>query len=245
LVLLTAWVTPVLAVLSLGLMTGQSIYRARGGREKRYVIAYWAVFWVCLAGWVYFSYEMVGFGRRRGWGYSEFVPVEAVTWSLFCMVLYGLTAYNASRTVANSDEGRPGLMRNFWTRLVFITPLIYLGVGWLVRLALRAGDRGSAEVIVAAALAGSVACAMPGRKSHPMKRLFMSWLCMLLIILGAVNSRLVQWVAVVDHRELSELRGQVSLWSVNACAGVVLGWMVLLYWWGVRNQAKPRVGWGR
>jgi RNA polymerase sigma factor (sigma-70 family) len=241
LVFLTAWVTPILAVLSLGLITGQSIYRAPAGREKRFVIGYWVVFWGCIAGWVLFSIVLVGYGQRRGWNYSVFVPVEAVTWCLYSMVLYGLTAYSSSRTIANLDVGRPGLMRSFWTRFVFITPLIYLGVGWLVRLAIRAGDRRSAEVIVVAALVGSAICVMPERKSrrhNPVRMLFMSWLCMVVIVLAALNLRMIQWMVVVDHMGLAELRKQVSMWSVNVCGGGLVGWMVLVFWWSTRKQMK-------
>lgn len=225
---LTTWLAPIAAILSMGMITAQSIYRAKAG-NRWFVAAYWAVFWAVVIGWVFFCNGLVDFGRHRHWNYRTFIPVLSASWCIFSMLLFAMTAWSCPRdcTIENADH--PHLMGRFWPRFIFLTPLIYLGIGWTVRTALRAGDRPAAEIIAVAALLGSFIVAWRGKRDAN-KTLFDSWLVMESIALLAINLRMRAWSAIIDGYHKAYTPHQMPFWSVNVAGAVFFLWMLLILW---------------
>src|SRR6185312_2703665 len=102
---------------------------------------------------------LITFGQHRHWDYPTFIPVLSAAWGGFAMLLFTATLFTIPRQPDEDTAKKRRHMNSFWLRFVFLTPLIYLGVGWTVRQALRAGDPVSAERITIAALLGSLLCA--------------------------------------------------------------------------------------
>jgi RNA polymerase sigma factor (sigma-70 family) len=231
---LTTWIAPLAAILSMGMITGHSIYRAKPGAQKRFVIGYWIVFWLVIAGWVMFSIALIGYGQRRHWDYPTFIPVLSLAWGSYSILIFTLTALTCPRTEPVDQGTSPPLFRTFFLRFIFLTPLLYLGVGWLVRLAVRAGDPTSAVLIGASVIVGSAICAARGPKNgrhNPVKMLFESWMVMEVIALLAINLRMRPWAAIVDHVGYAYSPSQMPLWSVNVAGAVLFLWMLMIVRW--------------
>jgi RNA polymerase sigma factor (sigma-70 family) len=233
LLFLSTWLAPLMAFASLGLITIQSIRHSDSGRRKRFLIGYWTAFWLVIVVWVIACNEIVAFGHRRHWDYAAFLPALAAGGCLYGMALFGLMAWASlpAPEIRHHNQTHRTL-KSFGLRFLFLAPLIYSGVGWLVGYAMRAGDALSAELIVAAAILGSAVCAWRASSEklarNPIKMAFESWMLMVAIILLALDFRLRSWMAAISHLNLAPLQQRMPLWSINLFGAVLVLWMCIV-----------------
>jgi RNA polymerase sigma factor (sigma-70 family) len=227
------WLAPILGVLSMGLITFHSIRRTSSGRAKKYIVGYWVAFWSFIIAWILLCNELVYIGHRFNWEYPTYIWVFAAAGCFYGMGLFGLMAWGAPYAARDRQVNHKGeYLRTFWLRLIFVAPLIYSGVAWLVSLSLRAHDRTSAEIIAGTALLGSAVCAWRASNEalakNPLKMAFESWLLMDAIVVISLDLRLHSWSAVVDHLGIVEATRQIPLWSINVFGAALFLWTSML-----------------
>jgi RNA polymerase sigma factor (sigma-70 family) len=231
---LYTWLAPLLAMASLGLITIQTIRYADAGRPRRYLVGYWFSFWLVIVVWIVACNKLISFGDRRHWDYATFLPALAAAGCVYGMSLFGLMAWGGTQSVANPPDQYYSTFHRFWPRFLFLAPLIYCGVGWLVELATRAGDHQSARLIAGTAILGSALCAwreaVQKLSRNPIKMAYESWVLMVAIIVLAIDCRLREWIAASSHLNVANLQQQMPLWSVNLFGAVLVLWMSLLVW---------------
>ena len=232
LLFLSIWLAPLMALASLGLITVQSIRHSDAGRQKRFMIGYWIAFWLVIVAWVIACNELVAFGHRRHWDYATFLPALSAAGCIYGMVLFGLMSCTKLQPDVEHHHKTYRILKSFGLRFLFLAPLIYSGVGWLINYSIRAGDTVSAEFIGAAAVLGSAVCAWRGSGEklarNPIKMAFESWMLMVAIILLALDFRLRPWIAATAHLILADLQQRMPLWSINLFGAILVLWMWLL-----------------
>jgi RNA polymerase sigma factor (sigma-70 family) len=239
LLFLSTWLAPLMAFASLGLITVQSIRYSDAGRQKRFLIGYWIAFWLVIVAWVIACNQLIAFGHRRHWDYATFLPALSAAGCAYGMAMFGLMAWANLRAPAIQHHDQAyRAFKSFGLRFLFLAPLIYCGVGWLISLSIRAGDTLSAQFIVAAAVSGSALCAWrsTGEKlaANPIKMAFESWILMVATILLALDFRLRPWIAATSHLNLADLQQRMPLWSINLFGAILVFWMCLV-------ALRPRV----
>jgi hypothetical protein len=227
-------------MLSMGLITFDSIRRAETSRGKKFLIGYWIIFWGFIAAWVFACIALVSLGRRRGWDYPTFIPVFAAAGCLYGMGMLGIMAWSAQQTFNHKQfNGTWKRFGSFWPRFIFLTPLIYSGIAWMVSLSLRAHDHLSASLIVITALVGTAVCTFRNDNEklwrRPLQMACESWLLMIAITMIAMNFRLRTWTAVIDRANVNDLVVRMPLWSINFCGAILILWTV-----GLMLRQKPQ-----
>ncbi|HEY1686892.1 MAG TPA: RNA polymerase sigma factor [Tepidisphaeraceae bacterium] len=231
--IMSNWLAPLLGLMTMGLITFESLRRAESRAAKKSLAAYWLVFWGVIIAWIFTCVRISVFGQSHAWDYATYINTFSIVGGIFCMTLFGLLAWSSTRQRQYPQPSQtPKMFRSAWPRFFFLVPLIYCGLGWLMNLAFHANDYLTAGCIVASVIVGALACTLRNSSEalehNPLKMAFESWLLMVSVTLVVLNLRLRPWVASMNHLTIADVQQHVPLWSINVAGAIVLTWMIFL-----------------
>ncbi|HWB54175.1 MAG TPA: RNA polymerase sigma factor [Tepidisphaeraceae bacterium] len=230
---LANWLGPIIGLATMGFVTFESLRHAEKGAARKSFIGYWIAFWLLILVWIYACIQLNLVGSRRHWDYANFIYVFSAAGGIFSILLFGLLGFS-SHLQSRHPEGRQTFraFSSFVPRFVFVTLLVYSGMGWIIGLAIGAGDRLSAGVLAALIITGCAVCAWRNTaevlRRSPLKMAFECWFLMVALNVIALDLRLRPWIAMKDHLNLNDLPSRVPLWSINLSGFLVLLWMLFL-----------------
>lgn len=239
--LVSAWFAPLLGLLTMGLVTFESLRRPNSGVGRKFLAAYWLAFWALIAGWIFACIRISIFADSHQWGYERYIYVFSALACVFCVTLFGLLAWSGNQQIRYPQANQNSKMfKVYWPRFLFLIAVIYCGLGWLIHLSLQANDRISAELIIAGIIFGAALAAWRNSteaiKHNPLKMAVDGWVFMLLVTLLVLNLRLRPWIVSMHHLTALDVQQQVPLWSINAAGAVFLAWIIFL----IARQRKIR-----
>ncbi|HMD53804.1 MAG TPA: sigma-70 family RNA polymerase sigma factor [Phycisphaerae bacterium] len=236
--LLTAWMVPIMALLTMVAGTWQSIRTAKTPRLRRLFAAWWIMVWLLVLGWIVAINVLINLGQHQHWSYQAFVTMISGMICFYGMAVTGLAAW--LKLSARTTWIREGLPNNpelaklpkmgFWTRLLFFAGPTAAALSWMIEMGLRAGDHLSAGIV--AAIIG-ILCLWSALQKHdhgkwpdPVKSMAKFLSVMVVVMLVMLNWKLRSWVAVHDGVSISQVQGELPLWPINLFAVVLFIWMV-------------------
>ena len=250
--LLTAWMVPILALLTMVAGTWQTLRNAKTSGLRRLFGFWWVMMWVLVIGWIIAFNLLVALGEYQHWSYQAFVIMESAMVCLYGVAVTGLAAWLklAARTtwiregLPNNPELLPRPKLGFWMRLLVFAGPTAAGLSWMIEMALRAGDHLSAGIV--AAVIG-VICLLSAfqKRDHkkwpdPVQSMAGYFSLLVVVMLVMLNWRLRMWVAGHDGVSISQIQGELPLWPINLFAVVLFVWMAAL----IRFTKRPGQGGG-
>jgi RNA polymerase sigma factor (sigma-70 family) len=219
LTIIFCWVVPISIFLSMIFGTFRDIRDARSPDHRKIAKQTWALMWVFLIAWI------IGFNWLMAIGHAQAWTLENLTWAaaggstffgigFFTIVTLG--KWRVDKVLA--EEGlreAPFPKLPLAIRLFATAPVVAICCGWMVRLALSAGDQLGTRVIVAMIAAISIYLAYRLPKTQPDRAVlhtFETFSFCLLAIVVMINWRLQYWIP------------GAPLWNINLCAAVLFIW---------------------
>jgi len=230
-VMMTA-AAPLAALASMIFGTWKDVHDARSPRHRRLVKLTWALIWADLITWVVAANYLLRFGTDRGWPTATLTWIMSIGAAWFSMAFFTIITFSKWKVdKVLREEGlreAPFPKLSFPLRLLATAPVVGVLMGWMVKLALEAGDHVSVELIVAAIAAISAYLAYRLPRTQPDRVVlctFETFTLPLIVIVAMLNWRLPQWLGTVNA---GQLHGDVSMWAINFCAVVLFAWMAVL-----------------
>ena len=235
LTLLVGWIAPIGLLFNLMFGTVQDIRQAQTPRQRRLASRLGALQWTLLISYVIGMNIVVRVARTDHWNLSSEVIAYCSLGTLFAMALFTYVVFarwQMVRVLREQNLTEPPFPKlHLWQRMVFTLPVVAICVGWLMRLALSAGDETSAELIAAAVVIESVyfAWRLPQLQPHnPVQQTFETFTLAWFVIVIMLNWRLPTWIAVIKGLPLAQMPVLLPMWSINAAAIALLAWIVAL-----------------
>ena len=230
-VIMTA-AAPILALTNMVFGTWKDVHDARSPRHRRLVKQTWALIWTDLITWVVCANLLLRIGISRGWDTPTLTWIMSIgaTWfTIAFFTIITLSKWRVDKVLA--EEGlreAPFPRLPFAVRLLATAPVVGVLIGWMVQLALEAGDQQSVELLVAAiaTISAYLAYRLPkAQPDHVVLYTFETFVSCLFVEVIILNWRLPQWLAVVNG---GQMHGAVPMWGINLCAAIIFAWMAVL-----------------
>ena len=201
--------------------------------ERRLTIRFLIKIWLVAAMLIPASFALFHFHGREGWSDLTFMSLI----SLLYMLAWGTIATVVERYYARSQrvrDSRPPTKAGVGTCISIAVGTSIGGLGWMIHLAMIAGDRLGAGIIavVIVLLASVVARTIRYSTRSSMLVLTAGYA---IAIVAMLNWRLDGWVAV--FRGLNPANVNLPIWIVDICAAVLVGWVVTV----TRMESRPTV----
>jgi RNA polymerase sigma factor (sigma-70 family) len=223
LAILMGWVVPIFLLLGMVFGTWKDVHDARSPRHRRLVKRTWALIWIVLIGWVVSVSWLRKIGVEDGWTLATLTWIMAIGASVFGISFFTIVTLSKWRVdKVLAEEGlreAPFPNLSFGARLLATVPVAAICLGWMIQIALKAGDHTSVEVIVAAiaAISAYLAYRLPmTQPDQPVQHTFETFTLCLIVMVVMLNWRLAQWI------------GPVPLWGINLCALALFIWTATL-----------------
>ncbi len=224
LAILMGWVVPITLLATMVFGTWRDVHDARSPRHRRLVKQHWALIWILLImAWVVSLNLLVSFGFKHAWTLSTLTWINSIGAGFFGITFFTISTLNKWRV--DKVLGEEGLREApfpklpFWVRALAAAPVVCICIGWMLRMAAKAGDQLSVDLIWAAIVAIIVYLAYRLPKTQPDRailHMFETFTLCLVVIVVMLNWRLPQWI------------GPVPLWSINLCALALFIWTATL-----------------
>ncbi|MGA2232911.1 MAG: sigma-70 family RNA polymerase sigma factor [Tepidisphaeraceae bacterium] len=223
---------PILALASMVFGTWKDLHEAQSPRHRRITKVTWALIWADLITWVVVANYLLRFGTDHGWSTASLTWIMAIGAAWFSMAFFTIITFSKWKVdKVLREEGlreAPFPKLSFGVRLLATAPVVGVLMGWMVKLALEAGDHVSVELIVASIAAISAYLAYRLPRTQPDRVVLHTFetfgLCLLVKVI-MLNWRLPQWIAIVNA---GQTRGEVPMGAINLCAFVLFAWMAVL-----------------
>lgn len=232
LAILMNWVLPISVLLAMIFGNWRDVQDAQSPRHRRLIKQNWILIWLLLIVWIVSTNWLMKIGNERAWTLTTLTWITTVGATLFGISLFTMVTLGKWRVdKALSQEGlreAPFPNLSFGVRLLAAAPVAGICLGWMIRIALKAGDHVSVELIAAAiaAISAYLAYRLPATQpDRPVQHTFETFTLSLIVIVVMLNWRLPQWIAA---NGVGEMRGIVPLWGINLCALALFIWTVTL-----------------
>ena len=231
--LLIAWVAPIGLFFGLIFGTIQDIRQSKTPRQRR--VAKWqnAVMWIIMIAYSIGLNFAVRIAVASHWDLASQTNLYTIISALFAMSLFGWCVFSRwamVRVLREDGISEPPFPKlAIWQRFVFTFPVVAICLGWLVRLALAAGDQTTVHLIAAAILVEGFyfAWRLPQLQPHdPIQQMFETFALALLVIFVTINLRLRDWIATAQHLDTSLMPSVFPLWTINAAIAILFTWIV-------------------
>jgi RNA polymerase sigma factor (sigma-70 family) len=229
--ILMGCVMPIVVLAEMAIGTWMDVRDARSERHRRATKQSWMLIWTVLIVWVV-SFNWLGrIGWERGWGLTTMTWIACIGAWVFGMSFFTVGVvgkWRVDRVLA--EEGlreAPFPKLSFGMRLLSSAPVTAICLGWMIHLALKAGDHVSVEIIVAAIAVVSAYLAYRLPRTQPERAVlhtFETFTSCLIVIVVMLNWRLPLWLAAGFGA------GDVPMWGINVCALVLFLWTGTLTW---------------
>jgi len=223
---------PIAALASMVFGTWKDLHDAQSPRHRRITKLTWSLIWADLITWVISANTLLRIGTNHSWTTATLTWILSIGAAWFSMAFFTiitLSKWKVDKVLA--EEGlreAPFPRLSFGVRLLATAPVVGVLMGWMVKLALEAGDHLSVELIVASIAAISAYLAYRLPKTQPDRVVlctFETFTLPLIVTVAMLNWRLPQWLAAANA---GQLHGDVSMWAINLCAVVLFAWMAVL-----------------
>jgi RNA polymerase sigma factor (sigma-70 family) len=232
LAILLGWVLPIFLLFNMIYGNREDVRSARSPRHRRLVKQNWTLIWILLIAWVISLNWLVSIGTQRAWTLTTMTWINSIGGAFFGISLFTICTLSKWRIdKALEKEGlreAPFPNLSFGIRLLASAPVVGICLAWMVRLAVRAGDHLSVELIATAIGAISVYLAYRLPKTQPDRavlHMFETFTLSLIVIVIMINWRLPQWLATGGF---TQMPGIVPVWGINLCALVLFAWTAIL-----------------
>lgn len=234
-----ALLAPVFGLLGGIVGTWGSIRAAETRRERRFLWRWMAAIWLAVLGVLVAHSVVWSLRAHRQWSDETFVAVQAGCWTLYAMIIVTIVLLGTRRGQAiRKQEGlgeSPTTERGRWYslgRVIVVAGVTVGSLGWMIGLAVAAGDRLSVAVVAMAIVILTAWAVNRVRSKTGAGSEIRALLEMVLLIVGTtlvmVNWRLHAWIATTRGVALAEIQRSMPLWSVNLFASILAIWVGLL-----------------
>jgi RNA polymerase sigma factor (sigma-70 family) len=231
---LLGWVAP--AGLVFGLIFGivQDVRQSKTPRLRRLVMRIGIVQNAMIVVWVIGFNYLVIIRRRENWDLSTMAWAYSASTCLFSILFFLVVVWGRWQVEeVLRDEGideAPFPDVALWQRLVFTFPVAAIFLGWMVQLAMKAGDQVGVDIVAGAIILESLWCAWRLPQLQPAKTIqqtFETFTFALAVIVVMLNWRLAIWTGP-----------DMPLWSFNLCALILFVWMLAMTLWDRRKHRE-------
>jgi RNA polymerase sigma factor (sigma-70 family) len=232
---LASWVFPVAMLLGMIFGNWKDVHDARSPRQRRHNMQSWASLWIILIVWGVSFNWLVRIGTRDAWTLATMVWISAIGGALFSISFFTTVTLNKWRLdKLLAEEGlreAPFPKLSFALRFLISAPVVGICLEWMIRIALQAGDRTSAEIIVAAiaVISAYLAYRLPMTQPDlPIQHTFETFTLPLSAIVIMLNWRLPLWIAANGVGHYDNMASPIPMWGINLCALVIFAWTAIL-----------------
>jgi RNA polymerase sigma factor (sigma-70 family) len=247
---LLAWLAPIGCAFGLVYGTVQDMKNSGSPRQRN--VAKWMGIsqFLLIVGWVVAFNILLRIAKAQGWTFSNAMTAYSIATCLFGMLFFTFVVVGRRkqerlfRDESFTEKPFPNLA--LWQRMVFTLPVVAIFLGWMIQVALKAGDQLSVEIVAAIILVESLVYArrLPQlQPTRPIQQTFEVFTLALIAIVAMCNWKLRAWVAVANGLDMGRMDELLPLTSFNLCAGVLFVWMAALTAWsgGSRLHAKEQI----
>jgi len=233
LAILLGWVAPIGLLFGMIFGAVQDLRAAQAPRQRRLAVLFNAGWIVLIVAYAISINRLVAASRDQNWALSTTMQLLSASSCLFAALGFGLTVWNRWQTEKVLREQNliepPFPNIPLWKRLFFTFPVVAICVGWMIRLAMNAGDQLSVDLIAGAIVVESVwfAWRLPQlQPSKPIQQTFETFALALAVIVVMLNWRGHLWIG-----------RDMPLAGINSWAIVLAAWLVGLWGWDRRAKA--------
>jgi RNA polymerase sigma factor (sigma-70 family) len=225
--------------------------RNSGSPRQRSVAKWMGISQGILIGvWVIVLNVLLRIPKSRGWQLADAVTAYSIASCAFGMLFFTIVAIGRWRQEKLFREEHfteplfPKLA--LWQRMIFTVPVVAILLGWMIQLALKAGDHLSVEIVSGVIVIESVfyAWRLPQlQPRHPVQQTFEVFSAALIAIVVMCNWQLRAWVAVANGWDMNQMDNLLPMMSFNLCAAILFAWMAAFTQWsrGWRINPTPAV----
>jgi RNA polymerase sigma factor (sigma-70 family) len=231
---LIGWLAPIGFFIGLIYGTVQEVRQSKSPRQRRLAKAMGFWMWGVMIVFVLAINWMMRAARIENWDVASRTYGCVIIGGLFGMALFGIVVFCRWRMVRilreeNIIETFPQLAP--WKYLTFTFPVVAVSLGWMVSLALKAGDQLSVDILAVVIVLQSIYLAIRTPRlqpDHPIQQTFENFALCLLAIVVMLNWRLQDWVGTIYSMDLGHVSRLVPMWGVNAAILVLFAWISIL-----------------
>jgi RNA polymerase sigma factor (sigma-70 family) len=232
LTILVGWLAPIGFMLGLIYGTVQEVRQSKSPRQRRLAKIMGFCIWGVSIAFIIAINRFMGVANGRRWDLASKTNGCVIIGGLFGMALFGVVVFCRWRMVRILREDK--LVEYFpklapWKFLAFTFPLAVVSLGWLVRMALMAGDQLSVNILGVLIVLQSFYLAWRTPRlqpDHPIQQTFENFALILLVSVVMLNWKLLDWVGVIYGMNPTQISQLLPMWSIN------LGVLVLFAWVG-------------
>jgi RNA polymerase sigma factor (sigma-70 family) len=238
------WLAPIGFFLGLIYGTVQEVRQSKSPRQRQVAKAVGIWMWSALIVFVVAMNWMMHAARIANWDLASRTYGCVIIGGLFGMALFAITVFGRWRMVRilreeNIVEYFPKLAP--WKFLAFTFPVVAISLGWLVKMALMAGDQLSVDILGVVIVLQSFYLAWRTPRlqpDHPIRHTFENLALTLLVTAVMLNWKLLDWVGTIYSIDLGQVSRLVPMWSVNAGMATVFASICILALMSRRRAAR-------